>query len=301
MKVRKWGIVLMAGWALIGSAWAGGADSVEAFGDHLFRQGDFYRAITEYERVLFQAPDSARSPAVRLKIGAAYFRGEKWEAASRRLQEVRVQARDTEAGRQALLYLAALALRQRDWGRALNYLEEYRAAYPADARRNAVMAELILTHLRRQEGDQAGRLLEAELAASESGLPLTPADLRAWAERPYKSPRLAGGLSAVLPGAGQAYVGRWGDASLAFVINGLFIWGAWAAFDRDEDVAGSVLLALEATWYAGNIYNAVNGARKENRLVEDRFMENVRIRYGLTFPPDGGEALIPVIGISGSF
>lgn len=300
MKARVWIIIGWLGVVGVGGAWAA-ADPVEAFGDHLFRQGDFYRAITEYERVLFQTPDSPRAPSVQLKIGAAYFRGEKWEAATRRLQELRVQARDTEAGRQALLYLAAIAIRQRDWGRALTVLEEYRTAYPADPRRNAVLAEMILTHLRRQEGEQAGRLLETELTAAESGIPLTPADLRAWEMRPSKSPRLAGGLSALLPGAGQAYVGRWGDASLAFVINGLFIWGTLAAFDRDEDVAGSVLLALETTWYAGNIYNAANGARKENRLTEDRFMDNIRIRYGLTFPPDGGESLVPVVGISGSF
>jgi hypothetical protein len=277
------------------------ADRTVAFGDHLFQQGDYYRAITEYERFLFLAPKDPRGDPVRLKIGAAYYRGEKWEAASRRFQELRAQAGETEAGRQAVIYLAAIALRQKDYGRALNYMEDFLAAHPADPRRDSVMAELILTHLRRQEAAEAGRLLEAEIAAGATGVKLTVADLDEWWDRPQKSPRLAGALSAVLPGAGQGYVGRWSDATLAFVVNGVFIWGTVTAFDRDEDVAGSFLLAMEATWYFGNIYNAVNGAQKVNRATDERFFDTVKIRYGLTFPPDGGDNLIPVVGVSGTF
>ena len=122
-----------------------------------------------------------------------------------------------------------------------------------------------------------------------------------WLDRSQKSPRLAGTLSAVLPGAGQGYVGKWSDATLAFVLNGVFIWGSVEAFHQDEDVAGSFLLAMEATWYFGNIYNAVNGAQKFNRATDERFFDTVKIRYGLAFPPEAGDSLIPVVGVSGTF
>jgi tetratricopeptide (TPR) repeat protein len=303
MRTRIRILAILGSWALLVGSVLGDdtADRTVAFGDYLFRQGDYYRAITEYERFLFLASDDPRRNPVRLKIGAAYYRGEKWEAAGRQFQELRAKAGNTESGRQAGLYLSAIALRQKDYGRALNYMEEFIAAHPADPRRDAVMTELILTHLRRQEAADAGRLLEAEIKAGETGVKVTAADLDEWRDRSQKSPRLAGALSAVLPGAGQGYVGRWSDATLAFVVNGVFIWGTVAAFDRDEDVAGSFLLAMEATWYFGNIYNAVNGAQKVNRATDERFFDTVKIRYGLTFPPDGGDNLIPVVGVSGTF
>lgn len=301
--VLRAGLGAMCGMAWGLTLWAAepAGDPTMAFGDHLFRQGDYYRAITEYERFLFLKPDDPRANAVRLKIGAAYYRGEKWEAAARRLQDVRARAPDSEAGCQALLYLAAGALRQKDYGRALSYLEEFQAARATDPHRDAVLAELILTHLRRGEIEPAERLLETALAQPGAGLKIKPDDLEEWRNRPVKSPRLAGAMSAVLPGAGQGYVGRWSDATLAFVVNGVFIWGTAAAFNQDEDVAGTFLAALEATWYFGNIYNAVNGAQKANRAAEDRVIDGIRIRYGLTFPPEGGDSLVPVVGVSGTF
>jgi len=296
-------LAILSGWTLlVAGVWADDtADRTVAFGDHLFQQADYYRAITEYERFLFLAPKDSRGNTVRLKIGAAYYRGEKWEAAGQRFQELRGQAGDTESGRLAGLYLAAIALHQKDYGRALNYMEEFVAAHPDDPRRDTVMTELILTHLRRRETDDAVRLLEAEIAAGETGVKLTAADLEDWRDRPQKSPRLAGTLSAVLPGAGQGYVGQWSDATLAFVVNGVFIWGTVEAFNRDEEVAGSFLMAMEATWYFGNIYNAVNGAQKANRATDERFFDTVKIRYGLAFPPEAGDSLIPVVGVSGTF
>lgn len=275
--------------------------SLIAFGDHLFRQGDYYRAITEYERFLFLHPDHLQAGAVELKIAAAYYYGEKWPAATERLQKLAAREPQSEAGRMAILYLAATALKQKEYALACDYLEAFVEKFPEDAQKDAVACELVLTHIRRHDMAEAERLMSVLLQKEPVTVCLTMDDLDLWKMREQKSPILAGVFSAILPGAGQGYVGQWSDASLAFLLNAVFFLGTYEAFRQDENVTGCFLLSLDATWYFGNIYNAVNGARKFNQLQEDRFFQNVSLRYGLVFPPDSKDIPVPVIGISGQF
>ena len=104
-------------------AWAaaGGAqepESIRAFGDHLFRQGDYYRAITEYERFAFLSPEHPDVAEVRLRIGEAYYFGEKWDAAARMFRALETPETDRDVQRTAALYLAAVAMQQKDLQRA---------------------------------------------------------------------------------------------------------------------------------------------------------------------------------------
>jgi len=96
-----------------------------------------------------------------------------------------------------------------------------------------------------------------------------------------KSPALAGALSAYLPGAGQLYVGRKRDALVAFLINQGFIVGGVASIFSGNIFLGVTLLALEAGWYSGNIYSALNGAYKHNRWTREDFVAALNLKYGL--------------------
>ena len=100
-----------------------------------------------------------------------------------------------------------------------------------------------------------------------------------------KSPLLAGVLSATLPGSGQLYVGRQGDALLAFVLNGLFVVGIVEALNHNQVATAGVLSSLEAGWYASNIYGAINGAHKYNRYRTETFIRGLegQFRY---HPPE---------------
>jgi TM2 domain-containing membrane protein YozV len=102
---------------------------------------------------------------------------------------------------------------------------------------------------------------------------------------PKKSPVLAGILSGVLPGSGQLYNGRRGDALLAFILNGLFIAGTVEAIDHGEFAIAGILSFFEAGWYTGNVYSAVNGAHKYNRQVTESFLQNLENRFRLP-PPE---------------
>jgi TM2 domain-containing membrane protein YozV len=110
------------------------------------------------------------------------------------------------------------------------------------------------------------RLLEAEAA---------------YRELPRPSPALAGSLSALLPGAGQLYIGRPADALVAFLFNGFFVWATVESFRGEHYVTGALLGSVELGWYAGNVYGSYNGALKRNRAMEERFRDQLLHRLGI--------------------
>lgn len=89
-----------------------------------------------------------------------------------------------------------------------------------------------------------------------------------WGPLPHRRPALAASLSALLPGAGQAYNGRWGEATSALLVNGLLIGSTATLLSREEWFAGASVGLLAASFYGGNIFSAMWGARRFNRLAQ---------------------------------
>lgn len=92
-------------------------------------------------------------------------------------------------------------------------------------------------------------------------------------EVPQKSPGMAGVLAAVLPGAGHLYCERYRDASIAFLLNGAFIWGIVESFEHNNYVVGGILTFFELGWYSGNIYSAVSSAHKYNQKKKQEYLD----------------------------
>ncbi|MEM7231942.1 MAG: membrane protein insertion efficiency factor YidD [Planctomycetota bacterium] len=113
-------------------------------------------------------------------------------------------------------------------------------------------------------------------------------------ELPYRSPLAGGFLSAVLPGSGQVYSGRFGDAFAAFAMNGLLISGTVLAALNDEEVTAAVVGTVAFGFYAGNVYGGANAARRFNYEHRQDYMRRVRgelrqhrVKFGLS-PNDAG-------------
>ena len=80
-----------------------------------------------------------------------------------------------------------------------------------------------------------------------------------------KSPGLAAGLSALLPGAGQAYTGSWQSGAMAFVLNALFLSATLELADHDLHAASLASGVVFSITYLGNILNAAESARLYNQ------------------------------------
>lgn len=87
---------------------------------------------------------------------------------------------------------------------------------------------------------------------------------RRYEARPRKRPWLAGGLSAILPGAGQLYAGSLEGAAVAFALNGALI-GSTVELAREELYFSAAAAGVAASiFYVGNVLNAADLAGRYN-------------------------------------
>lgn len=197
-----------------------------AFADHLFLDGDYYRAITEYRRFLFavrgRAPDAPRAA---MAIGEALLRGEKWDAAGRQYDGIATRTQQVSLRQQALF--AA--------GRA--YLMDARPEMAKPRFRLLVEEPTTPTGLSHDASwflawghFDAGELEDAYKVflriAQSDGAHATDAQgvVQALLDKDkldQKDPMLAGLLS-IVPGLGHFYLGRWGVGLTSLTWNGVF-------------------------------------------------------------------------------
>jgi TolA-binding protein/TM2 domain-containing membrane protein YozV len=260
-----------------------------AFAENLFGQGDYYRAITEYERVIFFYPDHPLAKTARFQIALCYLKGDRLDQALDRFRALNQELPQVEVGRKAYLMLGEAYYQKREYSRAADIFATYIETYPGDERIDAARIKIGWSYLRQGQWRQAAD--EFQKLPPDSPLHAQAKGLAEGSEKypgiTIKSPALAGGLSAVIPGAGQLYINRPGDALVSFLLNGAFIWATVEAFQHDNNVTGGILLFFESGWYLGNIYNAVSGTHKYNRRSEKQFLDGLQDKYRVSYLFDG--------------
>jgi TolA-binding protein/TM2 domain-containing membrane protein YozV len=277
-----------------------GPDQLLRFANHLLQGGEYFRAITEYRRFLFTYPNDARVTMALFRIGQAFFQGESYAEALQTFQALERRDPDGSYGQQARLWQGESLLRQAQYAAAEHvynrFIDQSDHSYAPYAHYQRGW-----TFLYRRQWQEAARSWQRV----PPDHPLYPAaqqlvsESQAGEQLPQKSPALAGLLSGILPGSGQLYNRRLGDALLAFLLNGLFIAGTIEAIDHGELAVAGVLSFFEAGWYVGNIYGAVNGAHKHNRHATETTLKELEQRFRI--PPPGERVSRSQIGLRISF
>lgn len=231
------------------------------FARHLETQNDFYRAITEYKRELFQADSELLKRKCHLGICRSYLSGRKWIALNKAVNDAFTIKGYLTLEHSALIKAQALAL----WNLG-----------------ETLKANELLSRLKDDDSDTlrlkgwtafaAGKQEEASAhftKVNDSRLAFHSKNYR----HKRKSPFLAGTMSAIVPGSGQLYTGQSVSSALgAFLVNALLFTACHEAFDDDQDALGAGLGALALGFYSGNIYGAVNFAKQHNAEKSDDWL-----------------------------
>ena len=111
--------------------------------------------------------------------------------------------------------------------------------------------------------------------------------LRRYDSLPRKSPWVAAALSAVVPGLGRVYIGRWPDGLISFLLVGLTAGLSAQGFydDGRDSVRGWILAGFGALLYAGNVYGSAVGALVQRREAEDALMVEIDRAYQRRLDP----------------
>ena len=285
------GVLVLAAAPLVSFAQAAGpghpvteADQVLAFADALFNEGDYYRAITEYKRFLFLAPTDARAGRVQLQVGRSYLGAQQWEEARQTFEALAQHYPDANIRAEAAFLAGDTSFRQGRYAQAIEDLRAVTERYGQTPVGERARYLLGWSYLRARQWP----LATASFEAIDSTSPLFPssqalADAARDAESlPRKSPALAGLMSAVIPGSGHFYTGRFRDGTIALLLNGAFMFAGIEAVSAGNEAAAGLLFFFQAAWYSGTIYGAVNAAHKHNRDLEERWLQGLDLQHSPT-------------------
>ena len=238
------------------------------FGCALFAEGDYYRAVTEFKRHLFLHPDDMERPQVVLLLACALYLSGRHAELHAALGQDRSWAA-VEAVRPWGLYLDALAYSAE--GSHLPAAGIFRGLLddrPPDALAERILLRLFISQLRMNGYidttgiSGAGAPFGAFAARMLPGLTATIDR-----NRSTRSPLLATLLSAILPGSGQAYCGRYSDGIAALVVTGGLALLTANAYSNEYALGTVVGGILTAQFYAGNIIGANRAAHLYNVMA----------------------------------
>jgi TolA-binding protein len=256
--------------------------------DAFMDDGEYYRAITEYKKLLIMFPLSDKADYALCKIGMAYYRGEEYEPSTRTLAALREKYPESGCAPQAQYFEGLGYWRLKQYQIARTTLETLPDSHP-----DSEYAPLALV------ADAMLALDQEKVSASRRGLEKLGSDypdypgsrkakeaiglLDQYQDLPRKSEALAGIMSAVLPGSGYIYAEHYGDGITAFLINALAIAGTVTAVYHENYAVAGIVGGIGLPFYLGNIYGSANAAKKWNLAVRKELRNRISMTLNYDF------------------
>lgn len=256
-------------------------ENVLKFADHLFNQGDYLRAIGEYQRHLFYEPVDKEE--IQYKIALCYRLGGKSEESIMAFQNLLSVSSNSRFVSSAYYQIGVSYFLIDQFEESVGFLKTS-LPHISDIRYNSEAQQVIgLSYLMQREWVSAEKTF-SNLQRSdviEIREKATTYSLYAQQGRqlPRRSPLLAGIMSTIIPGSGRFYTGRINDAITSIITVGITGWQAYDGFRRDgiSSVKGWTLGTLSGIFYFGNIYGSVISARIYNDHVAEEFLSTLYI------------------------
>ena len=279
---------------LTSPSWASGKEVVVTetvqlgLADAFLAEDEYYRAITEYKKFLFLFPDSGKADYALFGVGTAYYRGEEYEPAARTFAAL-LEKYGKGAHAAPSAYFEGVSLwKLGRFDRAEAAFDRVAALEPASEYAPlSLIGKSLLSYDAKNDpgcrGELARFLENYPQDARAERVRQTIALLDRNREVPRKSPAVAGVMSAVVPGSGYMYAGRYGDGVVALIVNGLFIAGTVAAIHQESYAVAAIVGGIGVPFYVGNIYGSANAATKWNIGVRKELREKIAVSLDYRF------------------
>jgi hypothetical protein len=262
---------------------------LEGFAASLARERDYFRAITVWKELHYAHRGTPRAVDYALTLASTYRRANRYPSALSYVPLVLNSPLANEAQRARAELLGAesyLGLRIPFQAEMLLTQSLARLAQIAPGSNEATRAQLLLAATAVDSNEYAkGAAQFRSIAEGCSPYATLAAELEqkslAAERRPYRSPLAAALLSAVLPGAGQAYSGHWVDAAQALFFVGAFGFASALAYSYEKDrdrpfVLTAIGLSLTSVFHVGNIVGAHRTARFYNERQRELSVDAIR-------------------------
>lgn len=249
----------------------------QGFADYLFKEGEYYRAITEYYRISYMYMDSTKKAELFRKIGLCYFHGADYDGYISFLKKKRLFFElNPIIHAEMNLYL----------GKCYYYLNQYpKAIYTLEGSNispdNIFFNEkqLLLAIFYTRTFDWKTAIKKMQLIEQDSSQKLVAENfsrsLKNFSNLPRRSPFWAGFSSTIIPGSGYIYCNRIGTGITSLVINGLLVWAISDATKQEQYGLATLAGFLGIGWYIGNIKGSVEAANIYNSNIRNKFIDHL--------------------------
>ena len=244
-------------------------ESPLSLGSHFFKLDNYDAAITEYKRFLFFHPDDPCTGETYRNIGIAYREQGHWHEAVAAMRAAVQNASNREEKSKYQLELAVILIANQDYDLGRLELIKARMRNPsAQVHRRALFLEAVAFIYQFRWAEAREVIRDYTRDAELDTLFVDAVNVR------QKSPRFAKVLSAIIPGAGQAYAGDWRNGLNALALNGVLGYlTVDAVLDRHYVDAALWAGTVFSRYYRGNIFRAEEAAKHFNTRQSRRASE----------------------------
>ncbi len=239
--------------------------NLKKFGDYLFCQRDYLRAIEQYRHYLSQVSNDT----VEFKIALAYSEMGDYYNASKNFEAIKYNSPFyTDAKLEVMKSLFKA-------GDFLVFRNSFNKDFTTDSTGfNRAYSLYNFSFL----------LTDDSLPPETKFLDAFPKDdsvkvkqFYEWNKNPpKKSPAAAAILSAIIPGAGKFYTHKYEDGIWAFIASVGFAYLSYDNFHARHNLRGWLFGGLAAGFYAGNIYGSAASAQIYNAKIHFDFVNDLK-------------------------
>lgn len=243
------------------------------FADELTKDGEYYRAITEYRRFGSYFSDDPRVSQIDLRIAQCYLKGGRPLESLEWCKKIREKYPNDEVEQQAALTMGRGYLLLKNYTDAQStfkgILKGVNSKAPYSDEAHYLLGISLVGDEKWKDASQEFSSVSLGSEYSERAKSYSPKALRG-EKLPKKNSGLATVLS-IVPGLGYIYTGNRGTGIASFVVNSIFGWGTYNAFRKKENGVGVVIGMFSLGFYTGNIYGGNISASRYNERVRSDF------------------------------
>lgn len=269
LEAGRW--ILIASMVILLSLVGSSGGSEKGFGDRLFEEGDYLRAIGEYKRMSFFSVDPGSALYFQYRIGACYRQMGDYGSARGWYDKVLLKSGgDEELERKVVIGSAVCLINQGNTEYARIILDDFQTRSGAGDSLSYLLGVSYLKERQLKAADDAfGKIQSPALRDSAAIL------MRNTSSRKLKSPKTALLLSILVPGAGQVYAARPFKGFVSFSLNLSLGYLTYKAFSEDRRLDGFLILYFGLQrFYFGNLEQARQYTAEYNRNIN----ESIRVK-----------------------
>ena len=251
------------------------------FADSLFQEEDYLNAAHEYRRYLFLFPNEENSDFVQFRLAASYQNAGRLASAIQAYQLLIDTYPNSSLMQRAQSNIAQCQLLDGDKDVAIRSLQQFLSEYPDSDLAPRAQFMIATVQMEDKDWEKASKTWE-QIAVKYPNTRFAEASdrltrmVRSSKLMPNRSPTFSGLLSAVIPGLGQAYSGRFFDGLQSLTVVGTIGAGTAYYINREQYEVAIPVGLLGLFFYAGNVYGGVRAAKTFNIRQEDKFIDGLR-------------------------